>query len=175
MNWAVENERIEQNPAENIKIRATRKIKTREQGFTHDEAKAVLSAASHYQPPISHNPRTREGAPMTAAKRWIPWLCAHTGARVAEIAQARKEDICKEGEILYLRITPDAGSTKTGAYRDVPLHPQLIELGFYAFVQGSNDGPLFYVASKDRKGTEHPSKAVSKRVGTWVRNLNVRG
>jgi hypothetical protein len=47
-----------------------------------------------------------------------------------------------------MRITADAGTVKAGGYRDVPLHPQLVDLGFTDFVNASPDGPLFYRATK---------------------------
>ena len=84
---------------------------------------------------------------MTAAKRWVPLLCAFTGARVAEITQLRKADFRKEGDVHVGRITPDAGSTKTGQWRDVPLHRQIIALGFLDYLECSPDGPIFHNAT----------------------------
>jgi integrase len=109
---------------------------------------------------------------LSAAKRWVPWLLAYTGARIAEITQLRKEDVKVDGDIHFIRITPDAGSVKTGEFRDVPLHPHLIELGFLEFVSASDNGPLFY-SKVTRKGRTHPSKQVAGRVSEWVRSLGV--
>ncbi|MDZ4393118.1 MAG: hypothetical protein U1B82_09125, partial [Cypionkella sp.] len=68
-----------------------------------------------------------EGEKVTAAKRWVPWLCAFTGARVAEITQLRREDFRETDNGVTIRITPEAGGTKTGQWRDVPMHPQVIK------------------------------------------------
>jgi integrase len=65
---------------------------------------------------LAPKPRTAESACTTAAKRWIPWLCAFSGARVAEIAQLRKVDIRLDETIQHGRITSDAGSVKTGLF-----------------------------------------------------------
>jgi integrase len=73
-----------------------------------------------------------------------PMACAFSGARVAEIAQLRKVDVRPDGAIPHIRITPDAGSVKTGQFRDVPLHPQLVQLGLLDFVGAAPDGPLFF-------------------------------
>ena len=43
-----------------------------------------------------------------------------------------------------IRITPEAGSVKTGEARLVPLHPHLIEQGFLATVAKVGNGALFY-------------------------------
>lgn len=80
-----------------------------------------------------------------------------------------------EAEVPRIRITPDAGSVKTGQYRDVPLHPQLIELGFGEFVSSAADGPLFFDGAAEREGKQHPSKQVAQRLAVWVRSLKVVG
>ena len=170
LTWAVDNGRIASNPVIGIKVRVAKAPRGREKGFIAEEACAVLRAAQNYQPSASTNPATRESEQMTLAKRWIPWLSAFTGARVAELAQLRKEDVRQDGEIHYVRITPDAGPVKTRQYRDVPLHPQLIELGFLRMVEGASPGPLFY-----RAGTQRGAKTIAERVSTWVRGLGVIG
>jgi integrase len=171
--WAADNLHIGDNPAAGIKVRVTAKTLNREKGFTHAEALAILSAARAYEPKHSDNPQTRERAPLIAAKRWVPWLCAHTGARVAEITQLRKEDVRAQDGISFIRITPEAGSVKTGRYRDVPLHPELIEIGFLAFVESVQDGSLFFASNTGRKGVAHPSKTVAGRLSQWIRSLGI--
>lgn len=51
----------------------------------------------------------REAPKLAAAKRWVPWLCAFTGARVGEMIQIRKEDVRREGKLWMLHVTPEAG------------------------------------------------------------------
>jgi integrase len=170
LTWACDNGRIASNPASKIKVVTPSAPIGREKGLNEEEAREVLRAAIEYKPAPSINPATREGEQLTSAKRWIPWLCAHTGARVAEIAQLRKEDVRRRGDISYVRLTPDAGSIKTGVFRDIPLHPQLIEMGFLSFVNDAPNGPLFY-ASQARRGAE----TTAQRVSTWVRHLGVIG
>lgn len=171
LTWAHENERIDTNPAVGVRVRLAARPQSREKGFTDEEARVILSAVRAYQPKPSANPQTRESEEMTAAKRWVPWLCAFSGARVAEITQLRKEDVRETNGIAYLRITPDAGSVKTGLYRDVPIHRQLIEVGFLRFVEQSSDGPLFYRIGNRRPGATDPSKMVATRIGRWLRTL----
>ena len=88
------------------------------------------------------------------------------------MTQLRKEDVKVKDDIHYLRITSDAGSVKAGIYRDVPIHPHLIERGFLDFVKAASDGPLFYRPNSERKSAT-PWKTVSGRVGDWVRGLNL--
>lgn len=170
--WAADNGRLEANPAQGIKVRVGKRVTTREKGFNDAEALAVLKAAKNYKPTKRSNPRTSESETLTAAKRWTPWLCAYTGARIAEMTQLRKEDVQERNGIHYLRITPEAGSVKSGKHRDVPLHPHLIEMGFLEFVASCADGPLFF-SGPPTPGKQHPSKTVAGRVGNWIRSLNI--
>ena len=64
--------------------------------FTLDEARAVLVAAK------------------TAAKpemRWIPWLCAYTGARVNEMAQLTRASFYQVEGRWFMRVTTMGGKS----------------------------------------------------------------
>ncbi len=174
LRWAREESKVTENPAAEVRIKVTEKVHNREKGFTAQEARAILMVALAYQPPKAHSSATRESEFVTDAKRWLPWLCAHTGCRVAEAAQLRKQDIQTIDGITFARITPEAGSTKTGKYRDVPVHPQLVELGFLDFVVRAGEGTaLFYDIHKPRRGVQHPAKHIANRVSAWVRSLDL--
>ncbi len=84
--WAYENLKIRPNPVDGIGIRVPKKPKLREKGFTDAEAKTILDASSAYGE--AHLPCSQG-----FARRWVPWLCAYTGARVAEITQLRAQDV----------------------------------------------------------------------------------
>ena len=176
LTWAIDNKRIpdmKENPAVGVKVKVTKKVLNRDKGFTTDEAALVLKAARNYEPAPSSNPATRETQYIVAAKRWTPWLCAFSGARISEMTQIRSQDVRLERGIHYLRITPEAGSVKTGVYRDVPLHPQLIELGFLEFVASAPAGALFYDDRTERDSKRHPAKYTAQRMATWVRSLKL--
>ncbi|KLK94142.1 hypothetical protein AA309_05375 [Microvirga vignae] len=139
--WAVVNLKLTSNPAAGITIRVSKPPRMRSKGFTDAEAKAILKAALDHRSG-QENPKT------AAAKRWVPWLCAFTGARVGEVAQLRKVDVTQRDGHWVIRITPEAGTVKTNEAREVALHPQLIDLGFPAFVEQSSHGPLFLTPGK---------------------------
>ncbi len=172
LNWAVSNDHLEANPAQNIKMRVAAKALNRSKGFTNDEAKGILKFSLAYVAPHSHNPRTRELRETSAAKKWAPLLCTLTGSRIAEITQLRKEDFRYEKDVPVMRITPDAGSVKNRQYRDVPLHKQIVELGFLEFVNAAPDGPLFYPKT-NRRPTARPAQTVAGRVSEWLQNAGV--
>jgi integrase len=89
LRWAFENDRLDNNPMAAVGQDVPRKLRNREQGDHEKEALAVLRASPGYVPGIG----STESAWITAAKRWVPLLCAFTGARVTEMAQLRKEDM----------------------------------------------------------------------------------
>jgi integrase len=84
---------------------------------------------------------------------WIPILGLYTGARCSELCQLQVDDVFQDGDVWLLRFT-DAGQgqkIKTDAARRiVPLHKELIRLGFLGYVQsvrGSSLWPLLHLRS----------------------------
>jgi len=126
--WARVHKRIRQNPFKEVKVDVPRKVQKREDGrsFTNEEALTILRASLTYQAPATPTERTR---------RWVPWVCAYSGARSGEITQLRGVDIEKRDGFYVMRITPEAGTTKTGQVRVVPLHEHLIAQGFIETVR----------------------------------------
>ncbi|ADP72341.1 integrase domain protein SAM domain protein [Rhodomicrobium vannielii ATCC 17100] len=156
--FAVDNRLVPANPFDGMKLRQKRRAGTRMQPYTDDEVARILSLSS------------RETVP---SRRWLPWLMALSGARVAELAQLWGGRVLKVDGVHVLRLTPaeDGGSLKNeGSERDVPIHPALIEQGFLDFVIEKGDGPLFYgKATRAAKGGRHASKGVSNHLATWIR------
>jgi integrase len=164
LGWAVDQRKLPDNVAKGIRARVPKQAKLRDRDFTADEARRILAASLE---PAS--PRMAEG--HRRARRWIPWLCAYTGARVNEMSQLRGEDVFELEGVPVLRITPEAGTTKTREARVVPLHPHLIEQGFLSVVVANGPGPLFYDPRRQRvagEGSRH-FKKVGERLAEWVR------
>lgn len=130
----VAKHKLADNPVKGASVSADKVAQTRPKGFTDEEAKAILKAALRQEDPM---------------RKWVPWIAAYTGCRVSEIGQLRRGDFLEEsgkgGEpsIPFFRVTPEAGSVKTGAYRDVPIHPHLVELGLLDFVEKAKPGRIF--------------------------------
>lgn len=68
---------------------------------------------------------------------WLPLLGLLTGARLNELCQLRVDDVDEEDGIPFLRVHEgdETQRVKFGKKRLVPLHPELIRLGFQRFVQ----------------------------------------
>ena len=165
--WAKEEKRLDENVAADVKVRVPKEAKTRDKDFTMDEATAILKASLEV-------PTGRLSAPYVRARRWIPWLCAYSGARVNELSQLRKEDIFETEGVWVMRITPEAGRVMTREARLVPLHPHVIEQGFLEALKPLKAGPIFYeplnlrASGDEAKGNRHVKK-VGERLGQWVR------
>lgn len=171
--WAVANERLPENVAQDVRQPKPRKVYGRERGFTDAEAVKVLKASRSYMPKLDEFGHVRESDKMADMKRWVPILCAFTGARVSEITQLRKEDVRDVDGQWVVRITPDAGTVKSGGYRDVPLHPQIIEEGFVQFVAAAKAGPLFHSATDPEK-YQKAAIIVSNKLSEWLRVNDLR-
>lgn len=138
--WAVSNLKLPTNPASGVNVKLGKKVKVRERDFTADEIRALLIAADRV---LAGTARAKNQTEL--AKRWVPWLCAYTGARVGELVQLRKEDLMQDQEsgAWVLMVTPEAGTVKGKERRDIPIHEHLIALGFMEFVKAAPKGYLF--------------------------------
>jgi integrase len=166
--WGIENRKVETNPAAKISVRVPKARKLRGKGFTPEEATTILREALN-------GDHSRVSAHYQRARRWVPWVCAYTGARVGEISQMRGADVVDVGGVPTLRITPEAGATKSNTARLVPLHPHLIEMGFIDFVRGVGDGALFYEPARSRRiNAANPQhKKAGEHIAKWIRKIGV--
>jgi integrase len=161
--WAVVNRMLSVNPATGITIKLGKPVKLRSKGLTDAEARAILTAASEVV-------RGGERPETAAGKRWVPWLCAYTGARVGELAQLRKQDLRQEGEHWVITITPEAGTVKTNEAREVVLHSHLVEQGYPQFVASAAPGHLFLRPAKNGD-VLGPLQGVKNRLQEFVRAI----
>jgi hypothetical protein len=156
--WAVENRKLVANPATGVTVRVPKRQKLRGASFTPAEVRTILQASLLRD-------QGRISPEHALARRWVPWLCAYSGARVGEIAQMRGSDIIQMEGIWVMRITPEAGSTKTCAARIVPLHAHLIEQGLLKVAERGGVGPLFYNPQKGEG--QRAMRITRKLVSDW--------
>ena len=78
-----------------------------------------------------------------------------------------------------LRLTPDAGTIKSGATRMVPVHEHLVDQGLLEFVNSREDAPLFYNPERtpkkgDPMNPRRPRAVKTReRLAAWVRNIGI--
>lgn len=163
--WAKAKRRIDANPALEAPKIQRRDEDEGKRGFTTAEAQTILAASL---------------GEKNAVRRWVPWLMAHTGARAGEIMQLRRQDVGQDPEtsLWLIEITPAAGRLKNRASaRVVPLHPQLLQLGFADWVSAQKADRLFYEerADEEADGKRSRKSVAINRLGDWVRDLKLPG
>jgi integrase len=164
--FAVDQGLLAENPAKEVKVRVKKKVKEREKGFDGEEAAKILVAT---QGPFSH----LISVEMKAARRWLPWIGAYTGARINELTPLTAADFVKRDGIWMIRIR--GANNKTRTYREVPLHGHLIEQGLLDYAKSRGKRPLFYDPGRSRGGKDsNPHhKKVAERIAEWVRSLGI--
>jgi integrase len=170
--WAVKHKHLQHNPFKDVNVTVPKQQSLREtKAFRPDEYRIILNASLRI---------ADTAKPDDAAKRWVPWLCAYTGARPGEMTQLRKQDVRERDGIWTIHITPEAGTVKGGKARTVPLHEHLEAQGFLTFIRDHEDGPLFYKPNPKGGTVADPLQArkprwaqARQRLADWVRNEGV--
>lgn len=110
-------------------------------GYSWSELVTLFSHAEFQQL------RTAEGRPGNAVF-WIPLIAAYTGGRREELAQLYVEDIHQhEGGSWFIRIIddrPDKSVKTDSSRRQIPVHPDLIDLGLLTLLQGHKPGTRLF-------------------------------
>lgn len=160
--WGIERHRVSHNPAVKVRAKGGDKDIIDMESFSAAEAAAILRAAAKARNPVY---------------RWVPLLCASSGARVSEICQLRAQDVREENGIWCMSFNPAAGSVKNRwSIRLVPLHPHVIEQGFLEFAaKKTGAAPLFHDLQRKNVSAKRPSaKIVAKYVVNWVHGLGLQ-
>ena len=159
--WATTRQggrRRSDNPARDIKLDVDRKTTTREKHFEDHEVSAILTAARNAKP-------SRRYPRASASRRWAPWICAYTGARIQEVCWLSRHDIRQEGEIWVIHFP----KTKTNVARKVPMHPALVEEGLLAFWEKAPAGFLFVGDVPQKEGaTRSQQEQRASELAEWV-------
>ena len=105
--WGKLHQKITHNPFAGLPFKATAKPRLREDAFTAQETQTILSAALG----IGNTHK-----PFNAVKRWVPWLCAYSGARVGEIIRFEREEPARARcNVVALVVRPATGPLSPAA------------------------------------------------------------
>ena len=117
-----------------IEFRTTNKRRP----WTQDELLKLFDQPLHKAYKLPTNSKAGKDAAY-----WIPLLGLYTGARLGELAQLRVIDVHIDGSVPMLSITSEGDGqrvkTKAGL-RSIPIHSELIRLGFLDFVEKAKKG-----------------------------------
>lgn len=154
MQIAVEDGLLDVNPARGVVIEAPRGNRKPRIGFTSEELAAIFAS-----PVYANGERPVAGA--GAAAYWLPLLALYTGARQGEIGQLSVEDFREADGVKYLDMLTEHTRPGESHRRPVPVHPDLIKIGFLQFVEmqrRAGERLLFPDLRADNKG---------KHTGNW--------
>jgi integrase len=177
LNFAVANSIIEQNPAKGVKVEVRKNAKEARLPFDIPALNALFAS-----PVYALGERPRGGAGDAAY--WLPLLALFTGARIEELCQLHPSDVYEETyrdldgserSACVLRITdegPGQALKNPGSRRRIPIHAELIRLGFVEFAQQAKGRDrIFDKLVKDTVGDE--SGNWSKWFGGYLRKAGV--
>lgn len=161
LSFAHENRVIASNPCAGITIKPLGRAKDKRLPYSKEALAAVFSS-----PIYSKDARPKAGCGEAAY--WLPLLALYTGARLNELGQLRPKDITfetyidsagKDRHAWIVNIVEDEADglrlKNAGSERRVPVHPDLIGLGFVRFVEAAQVGKrdrLFTGLTKDKFG-----------------------
>lgn len=173
LNFAAKNSIIQQNPAKGVTVEERKNAKAARLPFDLPALHALFSS-----PIYSLGERPKGGA--GEAGYWLPLLALFTGARIEELCQLHPDDVYEESyreldgtvrSAWVLRITdegPGQALKNPGSRRRIPLHAQLIRLGFIEYVRHAKGrNRIFDKLVKDIVGDE--SGNWSKWFGGYLR------
>jgi integrase len=113
------------------------------------------------------------------AAYWVPLIAVFSGARVSEICQLTADDIDTNTNhpTIKIRSRSEHQRLKTvNAERDIPIHPQLIELGFLDYVEQVKSSPAANNLWPDLpKRNERSGGYFSQWFGEYLKALQLNG
>jgi integrase len=153
LRWAVEDEGLlAANPAQHVKINVPKRVKGSKprRPFSEAELRQLFSQPV-FTGCLSAKRRYLAGTSLIRDDYfWIPVLGFYTGARLGEIVQLHFADLDLNGTMAFLSVTEvgggEVGSTTAkhvksqAGIRHVPLHPDVLDLGFREFVAARRTG-----------------------------------
>lgn len=110
---------------------------------------------------------------------WLPIVALYTGARQAELIWLKTSDLRREDKLgvdyLNIESSEERGLKSEPSFRDVPLHPDLMRLGFTEYVAACIKRKEVYLFSDVclRKTKRPPQEAYSKRFATLMDNAGL--
>ena len=137
----VDLELIHRQPWEGLDIETT--TTNRRRPWTPDELNRLIKAPLHACFALPAD--IKSGG---AAAHWVPLLGMFSGARISELIQLRRQNIEAVNGMLVMNITDDGEDQRvktSAAVRKVPVHSELIRLGFGEYVDriASPQDPLW--------------------------------
>jgi integrase len=125
LSWGKSEGYLAVNPAEGITVSTKADPEDGRQPYSAEDLRTLFSRDAC------------EARKDRSADTWLPWLALYTGARLEELGQLRVSDVREEEGVHYFAIEAgDGKKLKTrSSRRRIPIHPELIRLGFITFAE----------------------------------------
>lgn len=161
-----------------MKLATRGSARTEASPFSKDQLQVIFSSPL-FTGCKSERLRTQPGLTDMSGTSWywLPLLGLFTGARLNELCQLRIEDVDEDGGIQRLRFRQgdETQRIKGGKAREVPLHPELLRLGFLKYVRAKrSEGHerVFPNLTIDRSG--YYSDRSSKDFSSYITKLGIK-
>ena len=169
-NWGIKERLVQFNPFTGLSVVDPVADGDRRDPFTPAQLSALFSSEPWSTP---WKPgREKPGA------FWVPLLCLFHGLRNGEAAGLRVEDVYETDGHPVIHIREYEGRTiKTAEARaELPIHPELLRLGFLEFVEGQRETGLFglFPDGKASNRGQHGAK-LGERFSAHVKALGLEG
>lgn len=136
--WAERHGHSPHTLFEGMKVRKDKASESERKPFTPDKARLIYTE-------LTENP---SGLVRKDSHKWGMLLGMFTGARLNEICQLDIADVQQDGDTWFLNITDEGDDNKRikskAGRRKVPLHSELIRLGFLHFVDRRRNGTRLF-------------------------------
>ena len=168
MNWALDEGYVDRNQAKGLRVAGPKGSRKDDRDpFTPEQLKAIFD----------DNTFTDPSRPRNAAF-WLPLLALFTGARLNELCQLKADDVVEYDGVHCLiirKVDPQDRLKSKAAHRTIPLHPELVRLGFLDHVEQvrkSGGGRLFPDIPLGEDG--YYSSIFSKRFSRFLKKSNAK-
>lgn len=157
-NWAIAEQLIGANPFKGLSVVDPVAAQDRRDRFEVPQLNKLFSSGP-WESPWSDDGRK-------AGAYWVPLLCLFHGLRLAEAAGLRVEDVGEESGVPVLHVRPyEERTLKTADARaTLPVHPELLRLGFVTFVESRRRAEEFLLFPD---GAATKGREVGGNLGAW--------
>ncbi len=181
-NWLVSHGYIDQNPVDGMSLAKDKKKKVFP--FTVAQMNTLFGSPFFTGCESNEAPRfwIKPGDVLIRDHRyWVPLIMLFSGARPAEIAQLAVSDVRQEHNHWIMHITTendeddDKSVKNDGSMRVVPVHPELVKLGFldyHASQKEAGQSRLFPEAVRNSRG--QMIAEFSREFGRYLTRIGVK-
>ncbi len=168
LTWAADDGIIETNVGLAVRVHGVNQDVNKRRPFLPDHLKAIFCSGPFAPGKIERG-----------SEFWMMLLGLFTGARLGEMVQLDAADISEipingSGKAWVMRVHAEGDNTvKTAeSERIIPIHPQLVSLGFVAWAK-SETGLLFPDMQTASRKTGQKSDVASKRLNRIIRSAGI--